>query len=143
MNLLRAKISRISNGAFFFSSVITTEAHLTSLRSVVDNLADVASIDCVTLAHIRQDFPELFQSVRVVDWTDESPCLPFITAQATDTRTIEVIRGALFSILSDDILSETRAALLINGFEVLPLQAYQKVVDIEQEAISLGYPQLK
>jgi ABC-type phosphate/phosphonate transport system substrate-binding protein len=112
MNLLRGKISRISNGAVFFSSVITTDSHLTSVRSVAENLADVASIDCVTLAHIKRYFPELFQAVRVIDWTDQSPCLPFVTAASTNEKTIAAIREALLSTLDDDSLSDTRAALL-------------------------------
>jgi ABC-type phosphate/phosphonate transport system substrate-binding protein len=143
MNLLRGKISRISNGAIFFSSVITTESHLTSLKSVVENLADVASIDCVTWAHVKRYYPELYEALRVIDWTEESPGLPFVTAKGTDGETIEAIRAALFSILEDDALGETRAALLLEGFEVLPLHAYQRITDIEQEAIALGYPQLK
>jgi ABC-type phosphate/phosphonate transport system substrate-binding protein len=143
MNLLRGKISRISNGAAFFSSVITTESHLTSLRSLVEGRADVASIDCVTLAHVKRYYPDLYTAVRVIDWTDESPSLPFVTAEGTDEETITAIRAALFFILDDNTLSETRTTLLLDGFEVLPLQAYQRITDIEEEAIALGYPQLK
>jgi ABC-type phosphate/phosphonate transport system substrate-binding protein len=143
MNLLRGKIAPLSNGVSFFSSVLTTGSHLTSLRAVADNIADVAAIDCVTLAHLKRYFPDLVSAVRVIEWTDESPGLPFITAEGTDESTIAAIRTALFSTLLDENLTETRQNLLLDGFEILPLQAYQKIDAIEQQSIAFNYSQLK
>ena len=42
--------------------------------------------------------------------------------------------------MGDPDLAAARDALLIVGVEVLPLSVYDRILDIEQDAVELGYP---
>lgn len=142
MNLLREQFAPFSYHSRLFSSVITTGSHLKSLTAVVENLADVAAIDCVTLEHLKLHAPELVRSIKVIGWTNESPGLPLITSKLTTADTVEKIRAALLAVSIDEELADTRKALLLTGFEMLSIEDYQIVVEIEQGSVALGYPHL-
>jgi ABC-type phosphate/phosphonate transport system substrate-binding protein len=142
MNLLRAIIAPLAGGRQFFSTVLWSGSHRESLAMIVRDEADVAAIDCVTFEHLRILEPALTSPVRVIGWSDASPALPLVTASATDDQILAALRAALADIMADQALAPALDALLIAGFDVLPIDAYQGVIELERRAVLLGYPEL-
>jgi ABC-type phosphate/phosphonate transport system substrate-binding protein len=142
MNVFRAAIAPIACGEPFFEKVMITGSHAESLRSVAENRADVAAIDCVSFAHIRTLSPELTNAVKILTWTRESPSLPFVTSRETDDYTLAALRHALTEVTFDPGLASVRDALMIDGFELVPLEQYQPILEMEHYAMTLRYPQI-
>ena len=141
MNLLRAKMAPLAGGRAFFRDVRVTGSHAASLDAVAGGEADVAAIDCVTLALLGRHRPALVERVRVLDWTVPCPGLPLVTA--ADTDTLLALRQALHAVAADPALEEMRRALLIERFVVLDADAYDAVQALEDGARSAGYPVLR
>jgi ABC-type phosphate/phosphonate transport system substrate-binding protein len=142
MNLLRAMIAPLAGGRSFFRRVLWSGSHRKSLAMIVRDEADVAAIDCVTFEHLRNLEPALTSAVRVIGWTDASPGLPLVTASATDDRILAALRAALADIMTDKAVAPALDALLIDGFDVLSVDAYQSVMELERTAAALDYPEL-
>ena len=140
MNLLRAEVAPIAQGAPFFRRVIVTGSHADSLRAVATGEVDVAAIDCVTLALLGDVRPEAVAAIRILGWTMPSPGLPMITAG--DDRTLLALRGALDSAAHEPALAEARRALRLLRFEVLPPGSYGAVRALEDQARAANYPVL-
>ena len=144
MNVLRAAIAPFASGtARFFADIVMTGSHAASVAAVAEGGADVAAIDCVTWAHLARFRPETAGKLRVLAWTQATPGLPLITANETSEETCSAILGALQDVAADPALSDTRAALLLGGFARLAPAAYDRILEIEQLAISAGYPTLR
>jgi ABC-type phosphate/phosphonate transport system substrate-binding protein len=140
MNVLRHAVAPLSSNGKFFSEVIRTGSHLGSLRAVVENRADVAAIDCVTFAFMRDDMPELAQQIRGMGSTAASPGLPLIAAKDVAQDIVDALRRALNEAL---VAQPGRAARLrLKGFVNVPLGAYERTTQLENEALALGYPRL-
>jgi len=143
MNLLRAAVAPFTAGRVFFRHSITTGSHAASVQAVATKAADIAAIDCITWAHLQRMQPSLTRYVLVLDWTESTPGLPLITALHTPPPTIEALRDALNDAATTPSLAEIRATLLLGGFEILPLSAYDRVLDLERQAQTAGYPALE
>lgn len=137
MNLLRALVAPVSEQGRFFGRVTVSGSHRESLALIAEGAADVAAIDCVTLA-----LQPLTESVRVLAWTAPSPGLPFITGPGTDPATLELLRTALDEVLAAPALSPVRDALLIRGVRRLPLAAYDEILRLELIAAEQGYAEV-
>jgi ABC-type phosphate/phosphonate transport system substrate-binding protein len=142
VNLLRAAIAPLAGGRRFFRQVLWSGSHWASLAMIVNGEADVAAIDCVTFAHLRNAAPAMVAAVRILGWTEASPGLPLITAAATDDPTAEILRAALADIVGDRATAPALETLLIDGFDTLPADAYHSILDIEHRAFALEYPEL-
>jgi ABC-type phosphate/phosphonate transport system substrate-binding protein len=142
MNALRALVAPLAGGAPFFRRVVWTGAHRSSLELVARGDADVAAIDCVSFALFEHALPELVARVRAIEVTAPCPGLPIITRAGASPAEIDAMRAALAEVAADPGLADTRAALLIEEFEVLPLAVYERVDHLEAEAARLGYPEL-
>jgi hypothetical protein len=101
MNLLRATLAPITGGTRFFRSVVFSGSHRRSLELIGAGEADVAAIDCVTLEHLRRTHPLLISQVRVIDWTEPSPCLPFVITSQASESTVIALRAALQAVCAD------------------------------------------
>jgi ABC-type phosphate/phosphonate transport system substrate-binding protein len=143
MNLLRAAIAPLAGGAPFFASVAVSGSHWNSARAVAEDRADVAAIDCVSYAHLQRGDPALIARLRVLGWTGSSPSLPYITARATDAKTLQALRDALAAASLDVQLAGTRAQLLLQGFEFSVDATFRAALDHERHAAALGYPELR
>lgn len=143
MNLLRAAIAPLANGAPFFASVELSGAHLKSLALVACGRADVAAIDAVSLAHIATLDPELAARVRILAWSEATPCLPYVTAASTDAATVRALRAALETVCTSRALGAVLERLLIEGVDCDPDPTYAAVLALEQRAQALGYPVLR
>ncbi len=142
MNLFRATIAPIAGGKTFFSAIVVTGSHEASLAAVVHGEADLASIDCVSLALLGRGRPELVERVAIVAESPLSPCLPFIAAASLPASTIAAASEALFAAMADPDLAETRAALGLKGARIVGPAEYDRVLEIERDAAAKGYARL-
>ena len=110
---------------------------------VVASVADVAAIDCVTLAHLQRLYPHEVTGVRVLSWTPRSPSLPFITAGANDDATVDALRIALAAVFSDPALSTVRERLLLDGIDLEPRESFSQVLALARDAAESGFPVLR
>jgi ABC-type phosphate/phosphonate transport system substrate-binding protein len=135
-------VAPLAGGAPFFGPIVVTGSHGGSLRAVADGDADIAAIDCVTFALIVRAQPELCARVAVVTQTPASPCLPFIASLALPAATRVAVQKALFEALADPALAEARAAIGLKGARAASADDYTRVLDMEREAVTAGYPAL-
>ncbi|MFM0502893.1 phosphate/phosphite/phosphonate ABC transporter substrate-binding protein [Paraburkholderia caffeinilytica] len=140
MNVFRHAVAPLARGGTFFSAVLCTGSHLGSLRAVADNRADVAAIDCVTFAFIRDELPELAQKVRQIGVTAASPGLPLIASSNVPAATIGALREALDETYR--ARPERAKRLRLKGFSTLPLTDYERIEQLENEARAAGYARL-
>jgi ABC-type phosphate/phosphonate transport system substrate-binding protein len=142
MNLFRATVAPIAGGAPFFSSIVVTGSHEGSVAAVAEGRADLASIDCISFALLERGRPELVERVAIVAESPLSPCLPFIASASLPAPTIDAVRDALFAVLADPDLTETRAALGLKGARAVTPADYGQVIAVERDAETAGYPRL-
>jgi len=107
---------------------------------VASGEADVAAVDCVSLAHFRRVYPGVVATLRVSSWTAASPSLPFITARSAGDATVQVLRSALAGVFADDTLAPVRERLFLTGVDLEPAEGFGEVLRLERGAIEQGYP---
>jgi ABC-type phosphate/phosphonate transport system substrate-binding protein len=140
MNLLRASIAPLAKGTRFFESVVFSGSHRRSVEMVAAGEADVAAVDCVSLAHFQRLYPSAVASLRILCWTPSSPSLPYITAAATSHTTLQTLRSSLTSVLTDRSLDSVRDQLFLEGVDLQPVAAFCEVLRLKRQAVELGYP---
>ncbi|RZF25162.1 phosphate ABC transporter substrate-binding protein [Paraburkholderia sp. UYCP14C] len=139
MNALPHAIAPLAIGGRFFSGAFRTGSHLLSLRAVCEHRADIAAIDCVTLAFAR-DVPGLTEPLRTLGFTRSAPGLPFIASRSLGRDTLRLIGPALNDVIASHALLAGR--LRLRGLVLLPVSEYQPILDMEAEAARAGYPNL-
>lgn len=107
---------------------------------VAEGEADLAAVDCVSLAHFRRLYPSTIAKLRILGWTPSSPSLPFITAAATSDTTLTTLRSALAAVLADRSLEPIRERLFLEGVDLEPVAGYAEVLRHKRKAVELGYP---
>ena len=122
--------------------MVESGGHPNSLALVAAGDADVCAADCVSYALLARHRPAALDGLRSLGHTPSAPGLPYVTKATTDDDTLARLRNGLFAALADPGLAAARADLLIRGADVLPEAAYERIVDLEQEAAALGYPQV-
>lgn len=142
MNLFRATIAPIARGRPFFGRVIVTGSHEASMIAVSEGEADIAAIDCVSFALLRQGRPELAENIEPIGRSPRAPGLPFIMSASLAASCLVAVRTALFAALSDAALATARETIGIVGAEILADADYERVAKIERDAIEAGYPTL-
>jgi len=142
MNLLRAAIAPLAEEGSFFGSVFITGSHARSVEAVARGAADLASIDCVTFAHLQRLNPDLTARVRRIGQSVLAPAPPFITASTADEDILQRLRNALNAVAADPELKSVNAALLIVGFELVSDADYELSLRLTQEAAE-SYPALR
>ena len=142
MNLFRAAIAPIAGGSRFFGAVFLTGGHAASIAAVAEGRADCAAIDCVTYGHILRFAPERLADIDVVGETPAGPGLPLITRGSVSNTEIEMIRAALQFALTEPRLAQARDALSLIGFADLSDADYDALLELERDAITLGYPEV-
>lgn len=103
-------------GARWQGEVLFTGAHLESVRAVHEGRAEVASIDAVSLAHIRRLYPELCTDLVEVGHGPQVGCLPVIAGAAVSAQQLAELRAAFTAAVADPALADVRAALLVEAF---------------------------
>lgn len=141
MNLLRHAVAPMSVDGRFFSDVVATGSHASSLQAVVTGAADVAAIDAVTFDHLVRENPFMTGRTRTIGWSRLVPNLPFVTGRATDPAVVALIRSALGEGIKTS--GEAARSLRLKAVEDVGIAAYDVVEDIEESARHLGYPALR
>lgn len=139
-NLFRAAIAPIARGPRFFGRVIETGGHAASIAAVAEGRAGCAAIDCITYGHMARFSHEDLADIVVLAETPSGPGLPLITRASASDDEVALLRCALEASLVDPSLSDARDVLALTGFAVLEDGDYERLLELEQQAVSLGYP---
>nr|WP_325262799.1 PhnD/SsuA/transferrin family substrate-binding protein [uncultured Rhizobium sp.] len=139
-NLFRAVIAPIARGPSFFGKVIETGGHVASIAAVAEGRADCAAIDCITYGHVARFAPEDLADIVVVAETPSGLGLPLITRASASDDEVALLRSALEASLVDPSLVDVRDVLALTGFAALDDSRYESLLELEQQAVSLGYP---
>jgi ABC-type phosphate/phosphonate transport system substrate-binding protein len=118
--------------------LVETGGHRKSVAAVRDGRADVAAIDCVTYAGMQQLVPQEVAPLRIIARSASAPALPFVTRRDIAPGDLEKLRAGLRAAIADPSLAGTRAAMLLSGIEIIPLQAYDRMLEMEREADRAG-----
>lgn len=105
---------------------LETGAHVQSVHAVAEGKADFAAIDAVSWRLIQR-YDTVASSLRVVDWTDPTPGLPYIAALGVD---VVALRGAIESAI-ERLKPDDRDALGIINLVQIPSQHYLAVDDTD------------
>ncbi len=135
MNLPRLSLSRVADGRRFFEQVVGTNSHMDSMSLLPSGTADLCSVDCVTWGLAQRYRPERTAGLRVLEWTEPSPCLPFVASIATPHETA--------ALLMANLLGQAEPGLGLVGVEPPNPAAYAVLAGYEQEAVERGYPILE
>ena len=137
-NSLRALIAPLARQGRFFGSHVESGGHLRSIDSVREGDADIAAIDCVTLAGVARYQPEKLTGLHVWGETAAYPGLPLVTSASTPAQEVAILREALADISSEPAYRSVCEPLLIDGFAVLGAADYQPCLAMREQALALG-----
>lgn len=138
-NSLRALVAPLARNGRFFANAVITGSHRASIESVRNSQADLAAIDCITLALLQRDHPGVLRGLQVCGHTASAPGLPLITSLQTSATVLLALRQALHQTMRNPDLAEARAKLLIQGFAELPPSAYATISQMEASVNRAGY----
>ena len=138
-NSLRALVAPLARNGRFFGHAVVTGSHHASVDSVRNGQADVAAIDCVTLALLQRDDPAAMRGIQACGHTASAPGLPLITSLQTSAQVVLALRQALCDAMHAKVLAEARTALLIQGFAEPLLSDYDVITQMESSANRLAY----
>lgn len=116
------------------AQVVQTGGHRKSVAAVREGRADVAAIDCVSYAHLQAVAPGEVASLRVIARSASAPALPYITRRDISPRDLEKLRTGLRAAVGDPELAEARTGMQIKDVEIVPLEAYDRMLEMEREA---------
>jgi len=143
VNALRALVAPLSRRGRFFSRVVTSGSHPASVAAVARGEADVAAIDCVTYALLDRYRPSLLEGTRPLCYSARAPGIPFVTRTASDSNRIRQLQDALLKAFEEPDVRVAGAAVFIDGVEILPLSAYDRIIEFQRLAAAQGYPELR
>ena len=118
--------------------IVETGGHRRSIAAVRDGRADVAAIDCVTYANLQAVAPHEVAPLRVIARSASAPSLPYVTRRDISPSDLQKLREGLQAAVADPALAAARSGMQIAGIEILPLQAYDRMLEMEREADQAG-----
>jgi ABC-type phosphate/phosphonate transport system substrate-binding protein len=118
--------------------IVETGGHRRSVAAVREGRADIAAIDCVSYAGLWQLAPQEVAPLRIIARSASAPALPFVTRRDIAPADLERLRAGLRAAMTDPALAGPRAAMQICGLEIVPLQAYDRLLEMEREADRAG-----
>jgi len=142
-NALRALVAPLSRRGRFFSRIVTSGSHPASVAAVARGEADIAAIDCVTYACLERYRPSLLQGTRRLCYTDRAPGIPFVTRAGSGPDRIRKLQDALREAIEEPDVRAAGTAVFIDGVDILPLSAYDRIIEFGRLAAAQGYPELR
>ena len=139
MNVLRHALAALDPGERFFERVELTGGHRASVAAVADGRADLAAIDCVTLALLADAEPGLVARVRVIGSSVRCAGLPFVVPAGTPVDGLAAALAAACARLPAD----ARRRLRLVGFVPVSRADYASILELEREARDAGYKTLR
>ncbi|WP_366556529.1 phosphate/phosphite/phosphonate ABC transporter substrate-binding protein [Aquibaculum sediminis] len=134
MNALRHSLLPHAGTGPFFRDVRVTGSHRASLAALRAGEADVAAVDCVTLALLKRCAPAETEGLCQLAWSAPAPGLPLITRATADAAECAALRRGLATAFADPALAPLRGDLGLAGMDVLPLAAYDVIPAMAQAA---------
>jgi len=126
----------------FLGAALESGAHPASMAMVAKGEADLCAVDAVIWKLAARHEPWRVEGLRVIATSEPTPNLPYITAACADDLLVDRLRDALAEVMADPRLAAVREALLIDDIDILPLDAYDRVLDMERRAVEMGYAAL-
>lgn len=128
----------------FFGEVVWSGAHRASLELLVAGQVDVACIDTVTYVLTADVRPDLVAGLRELACSQPVPAPAYVTRAGATAAEVAALQRALLRAQADADPGVVRArrALRIAGVEILALDCYRALTDLERAAADLGYPTL-
>ena len=142
-NALRALVAPLCRRGRFFSRVFTSGSHPASIAALAGRRADVAAIDCVTYALLERYRPAFLEGTRRLCYTERAPGIPFVTRAGSAKARVRHLRCALVESFEEPEVRAAGAELFIDGVEILPLSAYERISEFARLAAARGYPELR
>ncbi len=142
-NALRALVAPLSRRGRFFSRVVTSGSHPASVAVVARGEADIAAIDCVTYALLDRYLPSRLEGTRRLCYTARAPGIPFVTRAGNGPDRIRQLQNALLEAFEEPEVRAAGAAVFIDGVELLPPSAYERIIEFQRFAAAQGYPELR
>jgi ABC-type phosphate/phosphonate transport system substrate-binding protein len=96
----------------------------------------------VTYAFFRRHRPQLGDLTRILAATPVSPSIPFVTSRSAPEELVGVLREALLAVARAPEWADARAGLMLRDIVPIEPARYEVQMRYEQEAESLGYPEL-
>lgn len=134
MLALKLAFASLAENGVFFARAIETGSHLASLAALQSGKADVAAIDCVTVAYARSYSPGSLAGLVEVGRSPQAPGLPYVT----NWPGVERLRAALADVFADLALKDVRDALLLGGFSILNETDYAAIPGLEEQVEKAG-----
>lgn len=141
-NAVRPLVARRCSEGRFFATVQASGSHQDSLEAVQHGTADGACIDLVVWQLLRRVRPRALLGLRVIATTAPTWAPPYVTSRQASPTLRTTLRDALLAAARDPDLAPCRAALCLDGFEVLPDGAYGDLAQFERAALLAGYFEL-
>lgn len=140
-NALRALVAPLADNGRFFSATYHSGSHYHSLLAIKQRAADIAAIDCVTLALLRRAEPQIMDGLRIIGATQAAPGLPLISAPG-DAGRLAALRRALRHSMIDPTLKAVRERLLIGDFHPVARTYWQRCTELKLRAQRYGVTRL-
>lgn len=134
MNGLRRSAAWLARDGRFFGAVEVTGSQRAALAAPRGGEVDACVVDAVLLALLRQHAPAEVEPLQVVMWTRPVPAPAYICMP---------MYAELVPVLREALAIPAPPELLIDGIEVLPDDAYDAILALQQAAVDKGYPELQ
>lgn len=136
----RHSIATLAHESSFFKKVTISGGHRFSMAALQAGEADICAVDPVSFALAKRYVPSLTQNLRIVTTTEPAPCLPYVTHSSSQETTR--LQHALFEACENPKLADIREQLFIGNFKFASRSDYNRILDMENEAIELNYANL-
>ena len=141
-NSLRGLIAPLAGGTSFFADVICSGSHVDSIAALTSGAADLATIDCILYAFMRRFRPAALEGTRHLGFTPAAPAAPYIVPSGSSPDRVSRVRDALRAAVADPSLAGARHDLYLTGFDFEDAPDYAAMIDVENAAVTLGYPEV-
>lgn len=141
-NAVRPLVARRCHEGRFFAAVQASGSHTDSLDAVQRGEADAACIDHVVWELLRRVRPQALAGLHVIATTAPTWAPPYVTSRQAPAPLRNALRDALLAAARDPELASCRAALCLDGFQVLPDGAYADLAQFERPALAADYFEL-
>jgi ABC-type phosphate/phosphonate transport system substrate-binding protein len=124
-----AAYAHTTNAGFWFANRVQSHGHGASAQFVAQGTADIAAIDAVTWRLIQQ-FDDFARHLRVLEFTEPTPGLPYITSATADTNGI---RAAIIAAI-EGLSTKDKSELGLSSFVTIPKETYLAVQNPPENA---------
>ena len=141
-NSLRGLIAPLAGGDRFFSRVIASGSHVESIAALTRGAADLATVDCISHAFMARFRPAALEGTRQLGFTPAVPAAPYIVPCGSPPERVGRVRDAMRAAAADPALAAARRQLFLDGFSFEDAPDYAALVEVENAAVRLGYPEI-